>query len=128
LLEFLGPKVDVLYAGRERGLYSAHLETLRPMRTADSCIRAFCGLIEKLPNTERALWNAAAVRSFSIGIQAGTQPSVRDFRVRPETIRRVSGIGAGIVLTIYSPTIKTITVDASGPAARSHARINLFRA
>lgn len=102
LVERLGGKVTVLYLGRERRQYSAHLEIAGRTRTADSTIRAFCTMIEKLPKPERALWDMAAVRSFSIGIQAGTRPSCRDFTIRPRTVQAVSAVGAEIVITIYA--------------------------
>ena len=92
-----------LYVGRERGKYVAHLEVAKNTKTADSAIWEFCALIEALPEAERAEWNAAAVRSFSIGIQAGTQPNTCDFTIQPRTVRAVSLVGAQIVLTIYAP-------------------------
>ncbi len=103
LVKCLGRRALVLYAGRERGKFSAHLEVAKRALNADSTIRAFCELIEQLPKPERTLWNAAAVRSFSIGIQAGSRPSSRDFAIRPETVRAVSALGAEIVITIYAP-------------------------
>jgi len=102
LVKVLGRRVIVLYVGRERRKYSAHLEVAKNVRTADSAIWAFCGLIEGLPKPERALWNTANVRSFSIGIQAGMQPNPSDFIIRPKTVRAVSLLGAQIVLTIYA--------------------------
>ena len=70
---------------------------------ADSTIRAFCGLIESLPKAERTLWNNAAARSFSIGVQAGTYPNCCDFAIRPKTVKAASDLAAQIVLTIYAP-------------------------
>ena len=103
LVERLGRKVIALYVGRDRGKYSAHLEVAKNTKTADSTIRAFCALIEDLPKPERSLWNTATVRSFSIGIQAGTQPNPCDFTIRPGTVRAISDVGSQIVLTIYTP-------------------------
>lgn len=103
LVERLGRKVVALYVGRERGKYSAHLEVAKNTKTADSTIRAFCALIEALPKPERSLWNTATVRSFSVGIQAGTQPYSCDFAIQPRTVRAISDAGSQIVLTIYAP-------------------------
>jgi len=55
------------------------------------------------PKAERTLWNNAAVRSFSIGIQAGTHPNPCDFAIQPKTVKAVSDFAAQIVLTIYPP-------------------------
>ncbi len=101
LIKGFGAKVHVLFVGRERGKYCAHLEIAQHPKTADSAIRAFCRLVEGLPEPERLLWNNATVRSFSIGIQAGTHPNPRDFTIRPRTVKAVSEVDAQIVLTIY---------------------------
>ena len=102
LVKALGRRVVVLYVGRERRKWSAHLEVAKNVRTADAAIWAFCGLIEGLPKPERARWNAANVRSFSIGIHAGMQPNSCDFIIRPKTLEAASRLGAQIVLTIYA--------------------------
>lgn len=102
LVKCFGRKVCALYIGREYGKFCVKLEVAKNVRTADAAIRAFCGLIEDLPKPERALWNSAAVRSFSIGIQAGTHPNPYDFTIRPKTVEAVSRVGAQIVLTVYA--------------------------
>ncbi|MGA2213587.1 MAG: hypothetical protein ABSH31_09965 [Bryobacteraceae bacterium] len=105
LVKGFGVKVNVLYVGRACGKYCAHLEIAQHTKTAtaDSTIRAFCRLIEGLPEPKRLLWNNATVRSFSVGIQAGTDPSSCDFTIRPETVKAVSEVAAQIVLTVYAP-------------------------
>jgi hypothetical protein len=103
LVKAFGSKVIVLYVGRVRGKYSASLEIAGLTKTPDSAIRAFCRLIEALPEPERRLWNNATVRSFSIGIRAGTHPTPCDFTIQPRTIKAVSEVAAQIVLTIYPP-------------------------
>jgi hypothetical protein len=122
LVNALGRRVTVLYVGRERRKYSAHLEVAKNVGTADCAIWAFCGLIERLPKPERALWNTATVRSFSIGIQADMQPNPCDFIIRPKTVRAVSLLGAQIVLTIYA--VKT---DSSAGGVKSMAVALLSR-
>ncbi len=104
LVSAFGKKANVLYVGRDpRGKYSAHLEITGRTHTADATIRAFCRLIEGLPERARLRWKDATVRSFSIGVQAGTRPNPRDFRIRQSTVKAVSEVGAEIVLTIYAP-------------------------
>jgi hypothetical protein len=103
LVKAFGSKVHVLYVGRERAKYSAHLEIAGLTKTADSTLRAFCRLIERLPERARRLWTSATVRSFSIGIRAGTHPNPCDFTIQPGTVKAVSDLGAEIVLTIYAP-------------------------
>ena len=103
LVKGFGRKVIPLYIGRERGKYVAHLEVAKNTKTADSAIWAFCRLVEGLPKLARASWNAATVRSFSVGIQAGGHPNTCDFTIRPRTVKAVALVDAEIVLTIYAP-------------------------
>ena len=103
LVSQFGKKVFLLYVGRERGKYCAHLEIAKHTKTVDSTIGAFCKLIEALPEAGRASWNAAAVRSFSIGVQAARQPNSLDLVIQPQTVRAVSALAAQIVLTVYAP-------------------------
>jgi len=70
-------------------------------KSADSTIRAFCALIKALPKKDRERWDAAKVRDFSIGIQAGTHPNPCDFAIEAKTLTAVSELAARIVLTIY---------------------------
>jgi hypothetical protein len=103
LADGFGRKVTVMYVGKLKGTYCAHLEVARYTRSADATIRAFCKLIEALPKDLRTLWDAATVRSFSIGIQAGTHPDSSDFVVGPKAVKAVSDVAAQIVITIYAP-------------------------
>ena len=75
-------------------------------RTADATIRAFCRLIEKLPKGARLDWDGAKVRNFSVGIQAGFEPSASDYAISPETVRKTAELNAGIVVTVY-PAVAT---------------------
>lgn len=106
LVDYFGRKVFVNYVGRERGKFSAHLEIAKIPTTVDSTIRAFCRLINNLPLPERKMWNAAIVRSFSVGAEAVIGSPVRDFQVRQSTVTAVSAVGAEIVLTVYAPARK----------------------
>ena len=103
LVSRLGGKVSVLYVGRERKRYSAHLELTKVTSSADSTISAFCRLIQTLPKAEMNLWTAATRRSFSVGVEAGETPTTRDFVIRPKTVKAVSELAAEIVFTIYAP-------------------------
>jgi hypothetical protein len=105
LVSRFGKKVMVLYVGRERRTYTAHLELAGMTKSADSTIRGFCRLIQAIPNAERQLWNRARRRDFSIGVQAGEQPNSCDFAVEAETVQAVAQVGARIVLTVYSPRL-----------------------
>jgi hypothetical protein len=88
------------------------LEIAKNTKTADSTIRAFCKLIEALPEIGRASWNAATVRSFSVGVQAARLPNSSDFVIQPQTVRAVSALAARLVLTVHAPEArKSISND-----------------
>ena len=103
LVNALGKKVIVLYAGRLRRTHRAHLELAKTTKTADATIRGLCALIAALPNVERDLWNAAKVRDFNIGVQACTQPHSTEFALSAETLKASHELGARIVFTVYAP-------------------------
>jgi hypothetical protein len=105
LVTALGDKVLVLYLGRVKRTYAAHLELARarPTITADATMRGLCALIEALPKAERRLWNTAKVRDFSIGVQAAPAPNPFDLALSAETVKAVSRLDARIVFTLYPP-------------------------
>jgi len=103
LVRAFGRKVIALYVGPDRRRYCAHLELARFSKSADSTIRAFCGLLKSLPSAEQDLWNAAEGRDFNIGVQAGTHPHSSEFALAAETLKAAHELGARIVLTVYAP-------------------------
>jgi hypothetical protein len=82
LVAALGKRVIVLYAGRHRRTYEAHLELNVAPKSADAAIRGFAALIRKLPEEPRKLWDTARTRDFSIGVQAAMQPLLTTWRLR----------------------------------------------
>ena len=103
LVTALGSKVFVLFVGRDRQTYRAHLELSREPKSADVAIRGFAALISTLPKMERKLWDTAKIRDFNIGIQAGIQPHAYETFLSSEAIDAVSKLKARIVFTVYSP-------------------------
>src|SRR5580692_8596687 len=103
LLAVLGKKVCVLYAGRDKRTWSAHLELTRIAMSADAAIRGFCALVQALPRAERDLWNTAKVRDFNIGVQAAMRPFSYETALAAETVKAASELNARIVFTVYAP-------------------------
>jgi hypothetical protein len=103
LVTALGKSVVVLYCGRMKRTHCAHLELARDTKTADSTIRRFCTLLEGLPRVQRGVWNAAKIRAFNIGVQAGMQPHSSELILTAETVERAAKLGAQIVFTVYAP-------------------------
>jgi hypothetical protein len=106
LVTAMGKKVHVLFVGRIKRTYRAHLELWESglSESADSIIQGFCALIRALPKAAVELWNSAKIRDFNIGVQAGMQPHVYEIALAPETIRAAAGVNARIVLTVYAPS------------------------
>ena|ERR1700682_2776392 len=101
LVNAIGKKVRVLYIGRHKGTYRAHLEVGALTKDADSTIRAFCAVIRTLPKAAIKHWYAAKVRDFNIGVQAMTQPNSYEIALEEQTVRAASEVKARIVLTVY---------------------------
>ena len=49
LVHSFGKKVHVLYLGRDKRTFCAHLELAKDAKSPDSTIRAFCTLVRALP-------------------------------------------------------------------------------
>jgi hypothetical protein len=104
LVSAMGKDVEVLFLGRIKRTYQAHLELAYSglSDTPDPTIRDFCDLVRRLPRAARRLWNTAKKRDFNIGVQSATQPYSYEIAVEAETVKAVSELGARIVLTIYA--------------------------
>jgi hypothetical protein len=103
-VEYFGEDVLVLYNGEAMGHRRASFEIPGLVADADAVINHFCMLAETLPERERAIWNHCSKRVFDIGFESGTHPRAFQSEIRPKTIERVAALGAGIVVTIYSPS------------------------
>jgi hypothetical protein len=112
LVAAMGKKISVLYAGRVRRHYEAHLELYRYTQDADSTIRGFCALIRRLPRAERKLWDDATIREFNIGIHARMKPITFEIAIREAAVKEASELNARIGFTIYSPAMKTVTAES----------------
>ena len=103
LVTALSRRICVLHMGRDGRTYCAHLELTAPPKSADEAIRRFCALIRRLPGPAREIWNAARVRDFNIGVEAGTRPFSYEFALRAETVEAAAALKARIVFTLYAP-------------------------
>ena len=74
-------------------------------RTADQFVKKFAQLVDKLPAAAKRCWNQASSRTFDIGIQAGLRPDrFDDVRLGPDSLRHLSRLRAGILVTVYAPS------------------------
>ena len=119
LVAALGERVYVLYSGRHKRTYEAHLELASHPKSADSAIQKFAAMIGLLPKVQRNLWDTAKIRDFSIGMQAGMQPFSYNMPLARETVEAAAGLKARIVLTIYAPEVIKKAVRKKRPQAAS---------
>ena len=96
LVSALGNKVHVLFIGKHKRTYEAHLEAGRypEPKNPNAAIRDFCKLILDLPEDERKV---------DIGIEAGTEPQTYRFEIAPEIVKQASVLNARIAVTISPP-------------------------
>jgi hypothetical protein len=120
----MGSKVSVLYVGRERSRYGAHVEFVGSgfEMSADSAILGLVDVVRSLPSSPRKLWDTASTREFNIGIEAGLQPHGFEVHLKPKTVAAVTEIGATIAITVYAPEVdqdgRPLPADPVPPGAR----------
>jgi hypothetical protein len=113
LVSAFGQKVSVLYVGRERRLYSAHLELAVHPKGADAAIRGLAALVHGLPSAKRKLWDAATRRDFNIGVEVADGAPPFEIELAARTIEIVTSLNARIVFTVYAPGPPISTQDKS---------------
>ena len=91
------------------GGYLADLELDTQPTEAESAIRSFIELIERLPPRARELWNNASSRDFSIGVQAGSTASSFELALTSDLLRLAADVGARIIFVVY------VNAPASAP-------------
>jgi hypothetical protein len=114
LVDAMGKDVFVLYVGRVRRHYEAHLEWngshMPPnsyQSSPESLILKFCKLVQRLNPDVRALWDSAKTRSFDAGISAPKRGNYYWTAIGSEAIRTAAEVGAQVGITVYGP-MKTI--------------------
>ena len=101
LASAMGKQVSVLHSGP--GRKKRHLLTVEihgSWRSPDSTIKAFCSLIEKLPPTSRRIWTSSH-KVFDAGFEHRKSQRYSGYEFHPETLRRISKLGATLAVTFY---------------------------
>ena len=91
-----------LYSGLIRkGIFLLRLECNSDPTDTDTAIIKLCTAIETLGSNERRLWDRALKRTFDVGYEI--MPGCRAVHVslRPETLQRVTALGATVAFTCY---------------------------
>jgi len=127
LVAALASKVFVLYIGRPRRTYEAHLELSVHPKSADAAIRRFAALIRSLPKAPRKLWDTAKIRDFNIGVQVAMAPFSSVTLLAHGTVQAAADLKARIVFTIYAPEMSKKSVSKKRPKAVNSPRTKAVR-
>ena len=103
-----GDRVSVMFSGRMKGRHCLYLETAGADSSQDATLNALCALVEGLSLGGRRVWDAADKREFDLGYEARlSSERANRFRIRPDTLRRIVGLGATLAMTIYREDSRT---------------------
>jgi hypothetical protein len=101
IAEAMGKRVTVLYSGPFGARrYFLALETSHSHKSADATIHDLCAIVESLPSTARRLWNTSR-RQFDVGYELRVRERFSQFSLRPNTLERISKLGATLTVTYY---------------------------
>lgn len=87
----------------EQGQWLSTLETLDQYESPAETIAALLTVIEALPESLQADWQACCDRIFDIGYLCGSQPWAFTQSLPHELLTRIVGVGAALKLTLYPP-------------------------
>lgn len=73
----------------------------RPGRSPEAHVRALLDALEALPPGEFRLVGGAEVVEFNIGWQAAADRPEGAFTLAPQTLARISALGATLAVTVY---------------------------
>ena len=115
----LGDKICALYPGGEVGdgksagleigdyplgedwIYQSYDDKKDLIGGTDVLISAFCDLIENLSAESRRLLDKCHTKEFDIGFESGNTMKSFHTQIRAETLKRISELGATILITVY---------------------------
>lgn len=101
LVAALGRQVYALHVGKDGRRYVAHLELAASLTSPDRLIRRFVSLVERLPRSQRRLWDRSSVREFNVGIQAAATTAAYELRLAHPTVLAAANVNARIGMTVY---------------------------
>jgi hypothetical protein len=110
-----------LYSGPIRkGIFLLRLECNSDPDNADTATVKLCEAIEALGGNERRLWERALKRTFDVGYEIIPGCRAVHVSLRPETLKRVTALGATVAFTCYLG-------DDSHPSVPMNGRQSIHR-
>lgn len=101
LAKQLGNGAMVLHSGPIGRRHLLRVESSRSRRTPDSAVRDLCRAIEALPSEVRRVWDDAEKKEFNVGFELKTDLREVQVPLKPETVKRIAGLGATVAFTCY---------------------------
>lgn len=98
----------VLHCGRIGGGYFLAVESNRQFKTPDATVRALCAVVGALSAQGKRLWRSAYRKEFDIGYDLASEGYVSHFKLRPDTLKRITALGATLAVTFYDPKRMTL--------------------
>lgn len=116
----MGERVVVLHSGpasRARR-HLLVLESARSFRSPDTAIHALCGVVESLSAEARRIWTAAR-KQFDVGFELRPSEQSSRYALRPDTLERMAGLGAGLRVTYYRGDTDAASMEIRNDAPHS---------
>ncbi len=86
---------------RDYDIYQSYDDKTEDIGGVDVLLAAFCDLLETLSPQSRSLWKKCKKREFDVGFGSGNTEKSFHTQIRTETLKRVSELGASILITVY---------------------------
>ena len=101
IVDGLGDDVVVLHHGEVNGLNRAGFEIAGGFAGADETVDYLCMLVEALSEPAAGIWKRSVSRVLNLGYESGDEGSSFRSELRADTLKRLSELGASVVVTIY---------------------------
>ena len=103
LIDNLGENVSVLHQGENGSGFNFVSFEVKSSgeKDVDGIVSSFCLFIENLSPNSKQIWSKCHSKKFDAGFQSGDFPRSYQTEIRADTIKRISEIGASIVITVY---------------------------
>jgi hypothetical protein len=98
----MGKRVVVLHSGRvsRSKRHLLRLESAGEHHGPDATIHALCKVVESMSPAARRVWDSAR-KEFNLGYELRPSERYSFFSIRPDTLERMSKLGAILVVTYY---------------------------
>ena len=114
----MGERVSVHYCGPAPKRHLLAVANSRYYKNPDSAVHALCKVVESLSPAGRRIWKTAR-KTFDVGYELRRSERSSHFSLRPDTLARVSNLGATLAVTYYQrdkiPMIRKSAQRSSGP-------------